>query len=191
MTKEFDGLLFLIVGNSGSGKDTLIRAIVERYPSDHKQIFTPKRYITRPPSETEENISTTREEFQKLANTGKFAFEWHIYGLSYGVSAIIDDWLYSGHPVIINVSRKIIQDARAKYNNVKVIFIDVPLEISIKRLNDRGRETGNQLNERIERARTHQTYEAADFILDNSGVLENAVDDLLNYILSCVNQRMK
>ena len=191
MKKDFDGILFLVVGNSGSGKDTLIRAVVERYPLDRKQILTPKRYITRKPSETESNISITPKKFRNLSQEGEFALEWHIYGLSYGVSAIIDDWLYSGHPVIINVSRKIIQDARAKYNNVKVIFIDVPLEISIKRLNDRGRETGDRLNERIERARTHQTYEAADFILDNSGVLENAVDDLLNYILSCVNQRMK
>jgi ribose 1,5-bisphosphokinase len=191
MKKDFDGILFLIVGNSGSGKDTLIRAIVERYPPDLKQILTPKRYITRKPSETESNISISPKKFSKLSQKGEFTLQWHIYGLSYGVPAIIDDWLYSGHPVIINVSRKIIQEARAKYNNVKVIFIDVTLEISIKRLKDRGRETGNRLNERIERARTHQTYEAADFSLDNSGVLENAVDKLLNYILSCVNQRMK
>ena len=191
MKKDFDGILFLIVGNSGSGKDTLIRAVMERYPPDRKQILTPKRYITRKPSETESNISISPKKFSKLSQKGEFTLQWHIYGLSYGVPAIIDDWLYSGHPVIINVSRKIIQEARTKYNKVKVIFIDVTLEISIKRLKARGRETGNRLNERIERARTHQTYEAADFSLDNSGVLENAVDKLLNYILSCVNQRMK
>ncbi len=191
MKKDFDGILFLVVGNSGSGKDTLIRAVMERYPSDRKQILSPKRYITRKPSETESNISVTPKEFEKLSLEGRFALEWHIYGLSYGVPAIIDDWLYSGHPVIINVSRKIIQEARTKYNNVKVIFIDVPIEISIKRLKARGRETGNQLNKRIERARTHQTYESADFILDNSGMLEKAIDGLFNYILTCVNQRMK
>ena len=191
MKKDFDGLLFLVIGNSGSGKDTLIRAVLDRYPSDRKQILTPKRYITREPSETESNISITPNEFRKLSLEGKFALEWHIYGLSYGVPLIIDEWLFSGHPVIINVSREIIQEARAKYNNVKVIFIDVPLEISIKRLKDRGRETGNQLTKRIERARTHQTYESADIIIDNSGMLESAVDTLLNYILMSINHRMK
>lgn len=191
MTKEFDGLLFLIVGNSGSGKDTLIRAIVERYPSDHKQIFTPKRYITRPPSETEENISTTREEFQKLANTGKFAFEWHIYGLSYGVPIIIDELLSSGNPVIINVSRKIVPEAREKYKNLKVIFIEVPFELSVKRLKDRNRESENQLKQRIERARTHQKYDEADFIVDNSGLLEITIEKLLDYILMMVKKSMK
>ena len=191
MTKEFDGILFLIVGNSGSGKDTLIRAIVERYPSDHRQIFTPKRYITRPPSETEENISITREEFQKLANTGKLAFEWHIYGLSYGVPIIIDEWLSSGNPVIINVSRKIVAEAREKYKNLKVIFIEVPFELSVKRLKDRKRESETQLKQRIERARTHQKYDEADFIVDISGLLEITIKKLLDYILTMVKKSMK
>ena len=191
MTKEFDGILFLVVGNSGSGKDTLIKAIVERYPSDRKQILTPKRYITRPASKTEENISITEEDFQKLAEKGKFAFEWHIYDLFYGVPLIIDDWLSSGHPVIINVSRKIVQEARQQYKNIKVIFIEVPFDVSVKRLRDRGRESKNQLKQRIERARTHQTYDGADFVLDNSGLLENTIEKLLGYILMIVDESMK
>jgi len=191
MKKDYDGVLFLIVGNSGSGKDTLIRAIVERYPSDHKQILTPKRYITRAPSETEENISITEEDFQKLAKKGKFAFEWHIYGLSYGVPLIIDDWLSSGHPVIINVSRKIVEEAREKYKNLKVIFVNVPFEVSVKRLKERKRESESQLKQRIERARTHQKYDEADFVVDNSGLLENAIEIILDYILSMVKKSVK
>ena len=190
MIKEFDGILFLMVGNSGSGKDTLIKAIIEQYPPDHKQILTPKRYITRPSSETEDNIAITTEDFQKLSQKRKFAFEWHIYGLSYGVPLIIDEWLTSGHPVIINVSRKIVKEAREKYKNIKVIFLDVPFEISVKRLKDRGRESVNQLEQRIERARTHQKYDEADFIIDNSGLLENAIEKLLHYILSVINKNI-
>ncbi|TFG14411.1 MAG: phosphonate metabolism protein/1,5-bisphosphokinase (PRPP-forming) PhnN [Promethearchaeota archaeon] len=189
MMKDFDGILFLVVGNSGSGKDTLIREILERYPSDRKQILSPKRYITRPPSETEQNISITPEDFQKLAQNGKFAFEWHIYGLSYGVPAIIDDWLYSGHPVITNVSRKIVPEARERYKNLRVIFVKVPFEVSIQRLTDRKRESKSQLKQRIERARTHQTYADADIIINNSGLLENTVEKLLNYILTNVKKR--
>ncbi|TFF84038.1 MAG: phosphonate metabolism protein/1,5-bisphosphokinase (PRPP-forming) PhnN [Promethearchaeota archaeon] len=191
MMKEFDGILFLVVGNSGSGKDTLIRALVERYPSDRKQILTPKRYITRPPSETEDNISITPEDFRKLAHNGKFAFEWHIYGLSYGVPIIIDDWLYSGHPVIINVSREIVREAREKYKNLKVIFIEVPFEVSVKRLKNRKRESRNELKQRIDRARTHQTYEGADFVVDNSGLLKNTVGKLMDYILMNVKESTK
>ena len=147
--------------------------------------------IGRTESETEENISITREEFQKLANTGKLAFEWHIYGLSYGVPIIIDELLSSGNPVIINVSRKIVPEAREKYKNLKVIFIEVPFELSVKRLKDRNRESENQLKQRIERARTHQKYDEADFIVDNSGLLEITIEKLLDYILMMVKKSMK
>jgi ribose 1,5-bisphosphokinase len=188
--KNFDGTLFLVVGNSGSGKDTLIRAVLEQYPPTQKHIYSPKRYITRPPSKTERNVSITSDEFRKLSEEGKFVFEWHIYGLSYGVPIIIDEWLSLGYPVIINVSRKIIQQAREKYKNLKVIFIYVPFEISVKRLKDRKRESAKQLNERIERAKTHQTYDKADFVLDNSGELENTIKQLLNYILTNINKSM-
>jgi len=188
MKKEFDGMLFLVVGNSGSGKDTLIREILKHYPTDKKQILNPKRYITRVPSETEKNISITPEEFRKLSNEGKFALEWHIYGLDYAIPIIIEDWLYLGHPVITNVSREIIDDAKQKYKNIRVIFIEVPFETSVKRLRDRHREYGNQLNQRIERARSHQKYNQADFVIDNSGKLEEAVNELLNYILNNVTE---
>lgn len=189
--KNFDGILFLVVGNSGSGKDTLIRAVLERYSTTQMQVHSPKRYITRPPSIAETNISITPDEFRKLSEEGKFAFEWHIYGLSYGVPIKIDEWLSLGYPVIINVSRKIVPQARERYKNLKVIFIYVPFEISVKRLKDRKRESVKQLNERIERAKTHQTYDKADYVLDNSGTLESTIEKLLNYILSNVNKRMK
>ncbi|MEJ2296088.1 MAG: phosphonate metabolism protein/1,5-bisphosphokinase (PRPP-forming) PhnN, partial [Candidatus Lokiarchaeota archaeon] len=180
--KNFDGTLFLVVGNSGSGKDTLIRAVLERYPTDQMQIQSPKRYITRPPSKAEKNISVTPYQFRKFSEEGKFAFEWQIYGLSYGVPIIIDEWLSMGYPVIVNVSRKIIQQAREKYKNLKVIFIYVPFETSVKRLKDRKRESLKQLEERINRAKAHQTFDKADYVLDNSGTLEITIEKLLHYI---------
>ncbi|MFX0032999.1 MAG: phosphonate metabolism protein/1,5-bisphosphokinase (PRPP-forming) PhnN [Candidatus Hodarchaeota archaeon] len=183
MRKKFKGTLFLVVGNSGSGKDSIIQGAIERYPTSLKKLYAPKRYITRPPSETEDNISVSPEEFQVLSQEGKFALEWHIYGLDYGVPIEIDDLLQKGHPVAINVSRKIVSKARETYENIKVIFIEVPLEITLKRLRKRARETGNRLNERIERAKNNQNYPEADFTIDNTGHLEDAVNMFLNYIL--------
>ncbi len=65
MNKVFSGTLFLIVGNSGSGKDSIIKAVLERYPSDLKSIRLTQRYITRIPSEDEDNISIGPEEFRE------------------------------------------------------------------------------------------------------------------------------
>jgi ribose 1,5-bisphosphokinase len=184
--KVFSGTLFLVVGNSGSGKDSIIKAVLERYPSDLKSIRLTQRYITRPPSEDEDNISINPEEFREMSKQGKFALEWHIYGLDYGVPIEIESWLKKGHPVLVNVSRTIVKKACKIYKNLKIIFIEVPFEITLKRLKDRARESGKRLEERIERAKKNQQFSSADFIVDNSEELENAVNQFLNYLVTVV-----
>ncbi len=186
MKKVFSGTLFLVVGNSGSGKDSIIKAVLERYPSDLKSIRLTQRYITRPPSEDEDNISISPEEFREMSKQGKFALEWHIYGLDYGVPIEIDSWLKKGHPVLVNVSRTIVKKACEIYRNLKIIFIEVPFEITLKRLKARARESGKRLEERIERAKKNQKFSDADFIVDNSEELENAINQFLNYLVSVV-----
>lgn len=188
MKKKFQGTLFLVVGNSGSGKDSIMYGTVKNYPTDLKQVHIVKRYITRPPSETEDNYGISLEEFKKMEIEGKFALKWHIYHLDYGVPIKIDEWLKNGHPVLVNVSRTIIDEARKNYENVKVVFITVPYEISLQRLEDRGREKGELLNERLERARTHQEFSSADFVVDNSGDLDDAIKQFLDIVLKVVKE---
>ena len=188
MIKNFPGMLFLVIGNSGSGKDSIISKVINEYPKHLKKIFRVKRYITREPSENEENYNISYKKFVEMVKKGDFALRWHIYELDYGVHIEIEEMLKKGHPVVANVSRTIIKKAREQYQNVKVIFIKVPIEISVKRIKSRGRENKNLLGERIERARTHQTFSAADFMIDNSGDLNDAVNHFLNYILEIINE---
>ena len=184
--KVFSGTLFLVVGNSGSGKDSIIKGVLEKYPSDLKSIRLTQRYITRPPSGDEDNISISPEEFRKMSKQGKFALEWHIYGLDYGVPIEIDSCLKKGHPVLVNVSRTIVEEARSIYRNISVVFIKVPFEITFQRIKERARESGKLLQERIQRAKDNQTFPDADFIVDNSGELEIAIDQFLSYLLRVV-----
>lgn len=188
MKKKFKGPLFLVIGNSGSGKDSIMMGAIEKYPNDMKECIMAKRYITRPPSEFEDNYTITSEKFKEMEKQGKFALRWHIYHLDYGVPIQIDEWLEQGHPVFVNVSRTIIKEARELYENLKVIFIEVPYEITLKRVKNRGREKGELLDERIQRAKTHQTFEDADFIVDNSGDLDDAIEKYLNYVLKIVKE---
>lgn len=186
MIKNFPGTLILVVGNSGSGKDSIINGASEKYPLNLKKVYIVKRYITRPPSENEDNYLISSEEFNEMGKQGKFALQWHIYGLDYGVSIEIEDWLKNGHTVIVNVSRTIINDTRKKYKNLKVVFIDVPFEITLQRLKSRERESKQGLKERIERARNNQKFPEADFEIDNSGELDEAISQFLNYVISIV-----
>jgi len=184
--KSFPGWLVLVIGNSGSGKDSIMKGAKEKFPSEFKSLFLAQRFITRPSSDTEDNIPISPEEFKNMSLQGKFALEWHIYGLDYGVPIEIDDWLEKGHIVLVNVSRSIVKKARDIYEKIKVVFIEVPFEITLNRVKDRGRESGERLEERIQRAKKNQKYPDADYIIDNSGDLEHAIDIFLNNVLSLI-----
>jgi len=186
MKKILQGVLFLVVGNSGSGKDSILQGAVKNYPPNLKQLYVPKRYITRRPSETEESIAISPEDFKIMSKEGKFAFKWHIYGLDYGVPIDIDEWLRKGHPVAVNVSRTIVPKARKIYDNVKVLFIQVPFETTLKRLKERGRESEKRMKERIERAKSNQMFPDADYIINNSGQLNNAITQFLQFIIKYI-----
>ncbi len=180
--KSYPGILILVVGNSGSGKDSIIKGVVEKFPRNKMTIRLAQRYITRPPSEFEGNISISPNEFKEMEEKNLFALNWHIYGLNYGVPIKIDKWLENGDIVLVNVSRTIVEETRKIYKNIKVVFIEVPFEISLKRLKERGRENKQQLNMRIERARKNKSFPAADYVIDNSKDLEYAIKQFLEYI---------
>ena len=178
--KTFEGYLILVVGNSGSGKDTIIKEVILKNP--HLKLKAPKRYVTRTPSVDEENIFLTDEEFRQKSKQHEFAIEWEIYGLKYAVPIEINDWLKNGYFVIINVSRNVVEEIKKKYRKCKVIFIDVPFETILKRILKRGREEKAALEQRIARAKQNQKYPKADFVVDNSGKLENAVNQFIMYL---------
>jgi ribose 1,5-bisphosphokinase PhnN len=76
----------------------------------------------------------------------------------------------------------IVKEARQKYQKVKEIFVEVPFEITYQRLKDRKRESEDLLKQRIERARKNQKFPEADFVVDNSGNLDDSIDELLKYL---------
>ena len=62
------------------------------------------------------------------------------------------------------------------------------IEIMVKGIKIRGRGARNLLKERIERARTHQTFPEADFMIDNSRDLKDAVNQFLNYLFEIIKE---
>ena len=180
------GQLFLIVGNAGSGKDSLLKEVKQRWPASAKPIRIPQRTISRPPHDSEPFISVTTEEFDDLKRQNKFWLTWYIYGTHYGIPNSILEWIDQGEHVIANVSRSIIPQARKMMPDSKVIFISVPIEITLQRVRTRARETENDptFQQRLQRAKENQTLREADFTIENTGSLESAVARLLNYLLS-------
>ena len=183
---KYSGQLFLIVGNSGSGKDSLLEEVMARWPASARSLKVPRRYITRPAHKSEPFISVKSKDFADLKQEGKFCLSWHVYDTHYGVPTRVINWLQEGDPVIVNVSRAIIPQARQLLPGLKVIFISVPLETTLQRIKSRKRESLSDpgFKQRLARAQENQTLPDADFVVDNSGSLEEAADRLLKYLLS-------
>lgn len=182
------GFLIFIVGNSGSGKDAIVQALIQSWPSSYPPLRIAQRYITRPPHTSEPFISVTPDVFQSLQKQGKFIFSWHIYDLDYGIPYDVFDFVNRGEIVIVNVSRTILNDAKKRYPQIKIVFVKVPLSITTERMKTRQRENPSdpQFQERLERARENQDLDDVDCVVDNSGNLDYAVQQVNDYLVGLI-----
>jgi ribose 1,5-bisphosphokinase len=164
------GALVLVVGPSGAGKDTLIgmaRALCAQDPQDDPRIMFPRRIVTRPASAAEDHDSVTPAQFDVAAGQGAYAFWWEAHGLKYALSAGIDTDLRAGRTVVCNVSRAVVRELRERYGRLTVVLVTAPKEVLLARLAARGRESGGDVAERIDRAAADDL--APDIVIDNIG----------------------
>lgn len=145
------GTLFLIVGPSGAGKDTLIDGARAALSGDSRYLFA-RRVITRPAgSGGEDHEPTTDDEFEERERNGAFLIAWRAHGLSYGLPAQLGDALAAGRDVIANVSRAVLDELARRFPTAHIVEITAPPEILAVRLAGRGRETAQQIVERLAR----------------------------------------
>lgn len=138
--------LFLVVGPSGAGKDTLLSGAIAADPRLHWA----RRVITRPETAGGEPFEGVEEaEFATRLARGDFALQWDAHGLRYGVPVAE---LPEGRDVILNGSRGAIAQARAAFPALRVIHITAPLSVLADRLAARGRETRSDIAARLGRA---------------------------------------
>jgi len=147
------GRLFLIVGPSGAGKDTVIAETMARLAPEDDVILA-RRFITRPlhPGDRETHVPVTPAAFARLRAAGAFALEWDSHGLSYGLGAELRAWLAAGMTVIANGSRGALPRARAAFGAALIVTeITARPETLAERLAARGRETAAEIEARLSR----------------------------------------
>ncbi|MFN7222426.1 MAG: phosphonate metabolism protein/1,5-bisphosphokinase (PRPP-forming) PhnN [Paracoccaceae bacterium] len=138
--------LFLVVGPSGAGKDTLLSGAIAANPRLHWA----RRVITRPETAGDEPFEGVSEsEFATRLARGDFALHWDAHGLRYGVPF---SQLPQGRDVLLNGSRGAIDQALAAFPELCVIHITAPLSVLADRLSARGRETRSDIETRLIRA---------------------------------------
>jgi len=176
------GAVVLVVGPSGSGKDTLLREAAKRL-NDRSTIIFPRRVITRESDpELEDHSTITREQFDSMVDGGEAALNWKAHGNGYIIPLSIDQSVREGATAVFNASRSVITDAMERYENVGVINITVPAETLAERLVSRGRESADEITRRLERA-SFKIPVGVDFInVVNDGSIENGTEAMIRAI---------
>jgi phosphonate metabolism protein PhnN/1,5-bisphosphokinase (PRPP-forming) len=148
---ELQGALVLVVGPSGSGKDTLIGLARNALADDPNFIF-PRRVITRTAlADAEDHDTMELEAFFNAEAEGRFALSWGAHGLRYGILGDSLAPVREGATAIINVSRGAIPHAEKLGCRVTVLSIVCDPALLAERIAKRGRETVDEIAARLKR----------------------------------------
>jgi ribose 1,5-bisphosphokinase len=174
------GLLVLVVGPSGAGKDTVISGAKARCLDDRSVVFA-RRVVTRPATLAEDHDTITDAAFEDADRHGDFAFRWEAHGLKYGIPRTADDDIHAGRAVVCNVSRGIVASVQPRYANVVCVLITAPPDVLAARLAGRARDSDGPLSNRIARNDAFGDFRA-DHVIENTGAPGMAVEKLLHVI---------
>ena len=174
--------MIFLIGPSGSGKDSLIDASRKRLADAGVEIA--RRVITRSAeAKGEAAHGVTAEQFETLRAQGAFAMHWRANGLDYGIPQQVDQWLAAGRAVLVNGSRAYLAEARQRYPNLLAVLVEVRPEVLRERLLARGRESAEEVEQRLARNASLQALaDPSVHVLDNSTTLETAVAALFTLL---------
>jgi ribose 1,5-bisphosphokinase len=179
MTRIGPGRLVLVVGASGAGKDTLIDLARATLRNDPSVVF-PRRAVTRAAA-GEPHDTMDADDFEHAARAGAFALTWNAHDLRYGIPVEIDDHIRGGRTVVCNVSRTIVDEARERYAEVRVVLVTAPAEILMARLAARARGSDGDLARRLARSDSFAAL-AVDYVIANVDAPEAGAKALMEAI---------
>lgn len=166
-------MITAIVGPSGAGKDTLIRGALTARPD----LRLVRRVITRPTEAGGEDFDgITPDAFAVRKARGDFALTWEAHGLSYGIPK---DQGTGPSDVIFNGSRAALPLAARVFPGLRVILITAPDIILAARLAARGRESAQDIRDRLSRAAFQMPPGIAFQTVINDASLQTGIARLL------------
>lgn len=180
------GVLSIVSGFSGSGKGTLMKALLSRYEDYALSISA----TTRRPREGEQHgreyFFLSNEEFEELIRADELIEYANYVGNYYGTPGdYVLSQMESGKDVVLEIEMQGALKVKERYPDTLLIFVTPPSAgILQQRLRGRGTET-----EEVIAARMKQAVEEAgimssyDYLLINDD-LDHCVDKLHNLIRS-------
>lgn len=180
--------MIVVVGPSGSGKDSLMRASAGELASDTRVRFV-KRVITRQSDpDREDHLSVKPAEFKQLQDRDAFSVTWNAHNLWYGIPVETIARIASGTTLVVNGSREALPEFRRVYESCRVIWISVSADTLAQRLKMRNAETARDIDARLNRT-VHQTPAAEDFIVNNDASLAISTKHFIDTVRTIVSHQ--
>lgn len=175
------GALYIISGPSGTGKGTICKELQKR-KDIYLSVSMTSRNVRAGETPGVTYLYVTEEEFRETAERGDM-LEWAVYsGNCYGTpKKPVDEHISKGMDVILEIEPQGALKVKEKMPEAVMIFVIPPsMEILKKRLADRGRETEEQIQERINAAKWEFSQaEKYNYIVVNDD-LEECVGEVLS-----------
>jgi guanylate kinase len=184
------GILFIISAPSGSGKSTLVSELRKQVSGVDFAVS----WTTRAPRGSEENGReyhfTSREEFERMAETGLFLEYAEVFGNLYGTARLsLDDARADGHDLLLDIDVQGAAEVRRKMPEAVSIFVLPPNPKVLRtRLRNRSRAEGvvneAELYRRLsEASKEIENFRQYSYILVND-ILDRAVAQLEAIVLA-------
>ncbi len=181
------GLLFVLIGPPGVGKNTLMNRVLARL-DDLYQLPTATTRPMRPNEQQgREHLFVSRDEFQQMDSSGKLIESQVIHGELYGIprATVV---------VAIAVERDLIADIdvlgatylRSVYpDNTVLVFVQPPsVDVLKNRMQTRG-ETQDEIDKRLRRVEMEMSYAPlCDYLIINDDDIDRASEILHSIVIA-------
>ena len=145
------GTLFIISAASGTGKTSLVKALLENCPNLKVSISN----TTRPKRAGELNgvhyHFTSKDNFVEMVGQGAFLEHAEVFGNYYGTARqVVEDTLRHDTDVILEIDWQGAQQVRQSYPNAVSVFIMPPSRQALRqRLEGRGQDSADIIDQRL------------------------------------------
>ena len=174
------GNLFIVTAASGTGKTSLLRALL----AVDTQIIRSVSYTTRQPRPGEvdgvDYHFVDETLFMRMLRDGDFLESAEVYGARYGTSqTLVDTALQAGHDIVLEIDWQGAAQVRRLYPEAISIFILPPsMEALAERLNSRGQDSMEVIARRLAAAREEMSHVSEfDYVTMNDD-FQTALEDL-------------